>query len=318
MNRSLRTIIKGTIAAAVMVQLLSASAICQDWVVPADSKARLSTFPFTDETRQAGERLYTLNCKSCHGTPSQGNFITTLSPLPEDPATEKYQNNTDGEIYYKVWEGRGPMPSFKNTLSPTDLWNIISYVRSFNSSYVQSVMKVITSAAYPGAVIGIKLFLDQDREKISVKATASSEEKVVPVTGASMKLFVKRTFGQMMIDEEKTTDEYGEASFSIPRELKADTSGNIMVSARFSNIDQFGDVSKDTLLQAGEKITPVSLTAQRAMWNVVRKAPVWILLTYTLGVLAVWGCIFVILFKLRDIYIIGSNLSRPPGTESKQ
>ena len=42
------------------------------------------------------------------------------------------------------------------------------------------------------------------------------------------------------------------------------------------------------------------------MWNNIRKAPVWVILTYTIGVIAVWGFIFLILMKLRDIYTIGS------------
>ncbi|MCK7540496.1 MAG: hypothetical protein MZV63_61190 [Marinilabiliales bacterium] len=53
---------------------------------------------------------------------------------------------------------------------------------------------------------------------------------------------------------------------------------------------------------------PVSLVAQRAMWNNVRKAPVWVILSYGLGVLAVWGFIFLVMMKLRDIYTVGSAL----------
>ena len=298
------------IAFILLMQSVNVTALSQEWVVPADRKAKLSPFAFTDETRQNGERLYTINCRSCHGTPAKANFITTLTPVPGDPAAGKYQNNLDGELYYKVWEGRGPMPSFKNSLSPADIWNIISYVRSFNNSYVQAVMKVITSAAYPGAEIGIRLFLNDGRDKISAKVTATSEKTAVPVRGAGMRLYVKRTFGQMMLDEEKTTDDSGEAVFTIPEGFMADTAGNIIVSARFADAEIFGDASKDTVLQAGVKISPVSLTAGRAMWNVVRKAPVWIILTYSLGVLGVWAFIFIIMFKLRDIYTIGNHLTR--------
>jgi hypothetical protein len=63
----------------------------------------------------------------------------------------------------------------------------------------------------------------------------------------------------------------------------------------------------------------VSLTAKRAMWNTVRKAPVWVILAYGLGVLAVWGFIMIVMLKLRDIFTVGTALkkrSEAPGNET--
>jgi len=61
---------------------------------------------------------------------------------------------------------------------------------------------------------------------------------------------------------------------------------------------------------AGEVTGPVSLPAKRAMWNTVRKAPVWVILAYGLGVLAVWGFIMVVMLKLRDIFTVGTALQK--------
>ena len=49
------------------------------------------------------------------------------------------------------------------------------------------------------------------------------------------------------------------------------------------------------------------LNEQRALWNVVQKAPIWLLITYISGVLAVWGFIFLVLFKLRAIFELGKK-----------
>jgi mono/diheme cytochrome c family protein len=100
----------------------------QDWVVPDDRKGRLSTFPFTDETRKEGERLYRINCQSCHGDPGKNNSIA-LVPPPGDPATEKIQKNTDGEIFHKVAVGRGQMPSFRSVLTTDEIWKVVSYLQ---------------------------------------------------------------------------------------------------------------------------------------------------------------------------------------------
>jgi hypothetical protein len=292
-----------------ILQLYSFTLMAQGWVVPEDKKGKLSPFVFNEATRKSGERLYNINCLSCHGTPGKGNFIT-LVPPSGDPATEKIQRNSDGEIFYKVTTGRGPMPSFKNAFSADDTWNIISFLRSFNTKYVQSVMPEIKSAAYPGAVISISLNLSEKNDLIIMKVKATGEKSVVPVKNAGVRLFVKRTFGSLPIDEEKTTDSEGIASFRIPKGLPGDTAGNLMVSARFSDEDLFGAVNKDTVLRAGVITVTESLVKNRAMWNTVRKAPVWVILAYGLGVLGVWGFIFYVLLFLRDIYVIGKHIDK--------
>jgi hypothetical protein len=281
----------------------------QDWVVPDDKKGKLSTFAFDETTRKAGEKLYTINCMSCHGTPGKGNFLK-LVPSPGDPATEKIQKNKDGEIFYKVTEGRGQMPSFKSVLSSNEIWNLVSFLRSFNNTYKQEIMPVITSSAYPGAVIRLLLSFNEAGKSIVLHASASKDKSTIPVDGASIKLFVHRTFGQLLLDEEKVTNKDGIAIFQIPDKLPGDTAGNIRVSARFTNEELFGSVIKDTVLNAGVRTIPVSLVADRAMWNNVRKAPVWIILTYSLGLLAAWGFIFYVLMKLRDIFIVGKSIKK--------
>ena len=235
----------------------------------------------------------------------KGNYLSNLVPPPGDPATEKIQRNKDGEIFYKVTTGRGPMPSFKNILATNEIWNIISFIRSFNGSYKQEIMPVITSSAYPGAVIKMTLSFNQADSSFILKASAIKENTVLPVSGAEVKLFVHRTFGLLPVDEVKTTDKEGLAFFKISGNLPGDTAGNVTVSARFTNEETFGSVSTDTVLSAGVKTYRVSLVAERGMWNNVRMAPVWLILTFTLGLLSAWGFIFVVLLKLRDIYIVG-------------
>lgn len=314
---------KSVIAVIWCLILFPSFARSQGWIVPEEKRGRLSTFPFSDETRKEGEKLYTLNCMSCHGNPGKGNFLALIPP-PGDPATDKIQRNSDGEIFHKVTTGRGQMPSFRSVLSTDDIWKTVSYIRSFNKSYVQQVMQVITSSAYPGAVISMKVAYSAAEHALTIMARAADEEKTVPVTGAAVRLFASRHFGKLPVDEEKITDSNGNAVFMIPSDMPGDTAGKLSFSAKFTDEEVFGVVSKDTVIKAGVITVPVSLVAQRAMWNNVRKAPVWILLTYTLGVLAVWGFIFMVMMKLRDIYTIGSalrgklNNGTEPETNHKQ
>jgi hypothetical protein len=169
-------------------------------------------------------------------------------------------------------------------------------------------MKLITSSAYPGAEIRMELRYTPGDTVITVSAVAVTDDKKMPVTDAAVRIYAARYFGALQIDEEKITAKDGKALFRIPDDLPGDTAGKIIVRARFTDEETFGSVTKDTALQAGIKISPVSLVAERAMWNNVRKAPVWVILTYSAGMLLVWGFIFLVLLKLRDIYIIGKTV----------
>lgn len=279
----------------------------QDWIVPDNRKAKLSPFAFSDDSRKTGERLYNANCMSCHGTPGRGNVIN-LVPPPPDPATDKFQKNLDGEIFFKISEGRKQMPSFKNILTSNEIWNVISFVRSFNSTYKQEIMPVITSSAYPGAEIKINMNYVPSDTAIVLSVVAVKGGSSVPVTNAAVRLFVFRTFGLLPVGDEQTTGPGGTARFRLPGSLPGDTAGNIKLSARFTDEEAFGSFSRDTILSAGLKTFPVPLTAQRAMWNIARMAPVWIIITFLGGLLTVWGFIFLIMLKIRDVYIIGEKL----------
>lgn len=276
------------------------------WEVPEERKARLSPFEFNDSIQQQGSVNYSVNCASCHGTPGQGNF-ERLDPLPGDPASEKFQLNSDGEIFYKVSEGRGLMPSFKNVLTAHQIWEVIAYLRSYNADYVQEVMPTAEQAAYGGTVELSMAFVD-DEKKIRVVAMGTRNGETQPIEAAEVALSVQRYFGDMVLDETRFTNREGIAEFDAPLDLPGDEKGNLGLMAQLVNQEMFGVSRVDTTLAVGKSFEPVSLTRDRAMWNVVQKAPVWLLAVYSLSVLIAWGIIFFILFQLKKIYDIGTEL----------
>jgi hypothetical protein len=278
----------------------------ESWDVPEERKGRLSPFEFSDSIQQQGFIHYSANCASCHGTPGQGNF-ELLDPLPADPASVGFQENTDGEMFYKVSEGRGLMPSFKNVLSAQEIWEVIGYLRTFNTDYVQQVRPTSEQAAYGGAVELLMAYL-ADENKIQVVAQGTRNGQTQPIEAAEVALQVKRYFGDMMMDETRFTNQQGIVEFDAPQDIPGDENGNLALIAQLVNQDMFGVSQIDTTLAVGLAFQPVSLTRERAMWNVVQKAPIWLLLTYTLSVLIAWGIIFYILFQLKKIFDIGAEL----------
>lgn len=277
-----------------------------EWPVPEDKEKQLSPFAFTDESVAAGKMLYDANCMSCHGTPGQGDYIT-LDPSPGDMATQKIQRNSDGAIFYKVLEGRGAMPSFKNILSSSDIWNIVAYIRSFNPDYAQEVAKKIIEGTFGASDLKILLEFLQDKNQIQAVVVGKKDGEPIPVPNAEVSLFARRKFGNLPVDETKRTNESGLAFFEAPTDLPGDTFGNLDFFARLPNETLYGTVETDTTIQAGLPTTPVSLRAQRAMWNTVWRAPVWLLIAYFTTVVVIWGFIFFIVLQIRKIFLLGKD-----------
>ena len=289
-----------------LIVLISLRLSAQVWVVPAENETRKSPFAFDDASRKAGSEVYMTNCKSCHGEPGKGNAIP-LVPPPPDMASAKMQENSDGAMQYKLISGRGPMPSFKNTLSATDLWRVISYVRSFNPNYKQEV--AAASAAAGTSAQNVKIGLSWLKETNQVQASISGEKDKVnqPLAGAEVKLFAKRYFGNLLVDEPHSTDAMGKALFNFPKDLPGDSAGYVQLVASLTDEAAFGETKAETSLAIGVPTYRPPLNEKRAMWNVVSKTPIWLLLAYTISVLGAWGFIIYVALQIRAIYKAGGK-----------
>jgi mono/diheme cytochrome c family protein len=286
-----------------LITLFACQLSAQEWIVPAENAAKLSPFAFSDSTRKVGGNLYNLNCKSCHGDPGKNNAVK-LVPPPPDPVSTQMQKNTDGSLFYKVSEGRVLMPSFKNTLSAADLWRIISFIRGFNDKYSQEVAPKPAAGTFLEKV-NFKITWDKDWGQVQIAVTSLKEQKRIPVPGAELKLFAKRYFGNLPIGETKTTDNQGIALFSFPTNLPGDSAGVVTLLVQPVDQGAFGETKAEASLAIGVPTNRQPLNEQRALWNVVQKTPIWLLLTYIFSVLTVWGFIFYVMLQLRMIFKSG-------------
>jgi mono/diheme cytochrome c family protein len=288
----------------VAILLISLHLSAQEWVVPAEDGVKLSPFAFNDSTKKVGADLYNTNCKSCHGDPGKNNAIN-LVPAPPDIASQKMQANSDGGLHFKLIQGRTPMPSFKNILSATDIWRVISFIRSFNDKYVQAVETKTPAAGNAATNIKILFTWNKDKNQVEMAVSGMKENKIQAISEAEVKLFAKRYFGNLLIDQARNTDAGGKVLFNFPKDLPGDSTGFVQLRARLSDEAAYGDVGVDTTLAIGVPTYRPPLNEPRAMWNVVQKTPIWLLLAYTFTVLAVWGIIFYVLLQIRAIYKAG-------------
>jgi mono/diheme cytochrome c family protein len=267
------------------------------WDVPADKKAKVADTKFDAKMVEHGKELFTKNCMSCHGTPGLGTNIK-MSPLPRDPASKEYQANADGELFYKMTEGRGAMPSFKNSIEEKDRWAIISFIRSFNKAYVQPEPKA--GAAVTGA-LSVTLQWKDGQKTLQVFVNQIDKTVKKPAGGCAVTLWAKRYFGELQLDESKTSNESGIVSFTLPKKLPGDSIGNIKLKIRVANDASGASTSKDTILKIGIPKHHVNVLDNREFWNVRSMAPIWLILAYCIGlvtVLGIIGYIGLLLFKI--------------------
>lgn len=103
------------------------------WPVPDEYKNMKNPVKADAESLQIGKMQYNKNCASCHGKTGLGDGpkARMLETFSGDFSVAYYQNQSDGEHFYKTIEGRGEMPAYKGKISDEDIWNMVNYMRTF-------------------------------------------------------------------------------------------------------------------------------------------------------------------------------------------
>jgi mono/diheme cytochrome c family protein len=102
------------------------------WVAPDDAKKVKNPIPPTAATLTAAEGLFTDNCVLCHGEKGMGDGpgAKTIKVKPANFTDPKLQaSETDGALFWKMTNGRGPMPSWRDTLTDEERWQLVGYIR---------------------------------------------------------------------------------------------------------------------------------------------------------------------------------------------
>ena len=101
------------------------------WVAPEADKAKKNPLPDDKKVVEQGEKVAKVNCVSCHGAKGKGDGVaaSALTPKPADWTSSRVQSETDGELFWKISNGRGPMPPWKH-LPENDRWALVRYIRS--------------------------------------------------------------------------------------------------------------------------------------------------------------------------------------------
>ena len=131
MKKSLKTTLLFAIAAC-----CSINADCQAKKFPSPPSADAVKNPLkgNEASIADGKKVYARLCVTCHGDKGKGDGIAApgLSKPPADHSSAFVQMQTDGALYWIISNGNLPMPAYQTTLTPTQRWQVINYIRTLD------------------------------------------------------------------------------------------------------------------------------------------------------------------------------------------
>lgn len=104
------------------------------WVAPPEASAQLNPLRYDVASVERGKLLFAQHCLQCHGYWGEGNGIVGLT-MNGRPANllRLAGKQSPGAFAWKIAEGRGAMPSFRNSLSPNEIWHLVNFVESLEN-----------------------------------------------------------------------------------------------------------------------------------------------------------------------------------------
>jgi hypothetical protein len=97
-----------------------------------DPKGLSNPLPVTQAVLDQGRKAYLYYCVQCHGPRLDGRATVGQSffPLPDNLLDPKVQSQSDGELFYKISLGNKRQPPLYATVSVSDRWAILRYMRA--------------------------------------------------------------------------------------------------------------------------------------------------------------------------------------------
>lgn len=144
-------VLAGLITGTVLTVAFNEPAVQEPWRAPEWTDGLKSTLKVTPELLAEGAQIYNANCSACHGPSGNGDGVLGRE-LPVKPAnfhSATVRDQKDGALFWKMSEGRGVMPSYKNLLNNDQRWKVLAYIRQLSpQSKVVKPLKLLPVAGY--------------------------------------------------------------------------------------------------------------------------------------------------------------------------
>lgn len=111
--------------------------IVQQWQAPPEAARLVNPIENNADSVKLGREFYMQKCADCHGKEGKGNGYIGQSLKregkalpPTNLASKMVQANSDGELFWKITNGRSPMPAHRVRFEDEQRWQIVSFLRS--------------------------------------------------------------------------------------------------------------------------------------------------------------------------------------------
>jgi mono/diheme cytochrome c family protein len=288
-----------TIGSLLLVFIFSSYfAIAQDfppWPVPDEAAAVENPIEANKSSIEAGKALFDLQCKACHGEKGLGDGLIKSGSLVD----EKFQQQSDGAVFWKLQEGRGQMPSFA-ALPEDQLWNVINYIRSLSKKRDDLVMK--------NAVVALFFNEEGEKKELTAKVEQVADDGTkTPAERIKVNLGVKRYFGILPIAEQSQyTNANGEVTVTFPNDIIGDENGVLNIVASIDDMEYNPAVASSDIEWG--LINPKDYwTERRALWKNNDYIPLWLLAGFSLVAIGIWLVILYVAILVRQIKVEGDK-----------
>jgi mono/diheme cytochrome c family protein len=106
------------------------------WKAPAWADTLKSPFHQEPLTLAQGEELFTLYCATCHGDAGYGDGAAggALGQKPANFHDTLIVKQSDGAFFWKMSNGKGNMPPFKDVFTEEQRWQLVAYIRHLSKT----------------------------------------------------------------------------------------------------------------------------------------------------------------------------------------
>ena len=104
------------------------------WDAPPEAKAMKNPVAAPPESLAGARAIYADKCAKCHGETGKGDGpqVRWYSTRPPDFTDARLMDKmTDGGMFWRIGEGRRPMPAFKYQLTDNQRWALVNLLRTF-------------------------------------------------------------------------------------------------------------------------------------------------------------------------------------------
>lgn len=108
------------------------------WMASKTDVERKNPIKKSLESIKRGRKIYVSSCANCHGSDANGHGPAAVNLVVKPTNLREMAGlHTDGDLAWKITNGRGAMPAWKDMLGKNQVWDLVNYIQSLKDSPVK-------------------------------------------------------------------------------------------------------------------------------------------------------------------------------------